>query len=348
MQIYNTEKIENPNTEEYVLNYKHKAVLYDGNKIIFHLSFFLNSDGINAFAEPNIDTCVIKIIKDNSYREFYIMDMTEPVCPYLKNIIKFLNICKSYNKSVTILTGQRSSDITDLYKLNGAEIIFFPLFNLMSHNREHVYSSFYKENTLEKKYLTLNRAYKPMRESLYNYLKNNDLLKFGEYSFKFQNVSSFNENIDKNNAWAHAKSIISNLDFNKKCFLNFVIETINEDYYNFDGKKIKEFFSSEKTYKALYSGLPFILIGESNIINTLKSYGIKTFSDYWDEGYDSFSNRNGRFEGACNVLKNICYESDSRLREIYNDTEFIHKHNVELVDSILNNNLKILKEKIYL
>ena len=88
MQIYNTEKIENPNTEEYVLNYKHKAVLYDGNKIIFHLSFFLNSDGINAFAEPNIDTCVIKIIKDNSYREFYIMDMTEPVCPYLENIIK--------------------------------------------------------------------------------------------------------------------------------------------------------------------------------------------------------------------------------------------------------------------
>jgi len=344
MEIFNPKKIEKVNTEEYELNYRHKIILYSGDKICFQLSFFLKSVNVNSFEESKIDECVIKIIKDNLHREFYIIESAEPVGPYLENIIKFLNICKSYNKSVTILTGQHSDDIINLYKLNNADVMFLPLFNLDCYERDTVYTSFFKKNTFEKRYLTLNRAYKPIRKLLYDYLKNNDLFKFGEYSFRFLNEASFDENYRTENS-SFINSINDKFSFHKKCFLNFVVESVNEDDWIFDGKKIKQNFTSEKTYKALYTGLPFILIGEPNIIQSLKNCGIKTFSDYWDESYDDIELQKDRVESAFNILKNICYESDNRLREIYNDTEFIHKHNVELVDDILNNNLKILKQE---
>jgi hypothetical protein len=349
MDIYNSLHIERPNTEEYELNYKHKITLYNCNKIIFNLSFFLKegNGGYNVFKDSQIDECVIKIIKDNIDREFYIVESAEPVAPYLENIIKFINICKSYNKNITIITGQTSDDIIDLYKLHGADIMFLPLFNLFCYAGDKVYSPFFKENTFEKRYLTLNRANKPMREYLYNYLKNNDLLKFGEYSFNFANDSSFNENIDKNHFYGYTESIIEKFSFNKRCFLNFVIESINEDYYTFEGKRIKQNFTSEKTYKALYTGLPFVLIGEPYILKSLNSFGIKTFSDYWDESYDFLPNKKDRITNAMNILTNICYEPENRLREIYNDTEFIHKHNVELVNDILNDNLKKIKQKLW-
>jgi hypothetical protein len=196
--------------------------------------------------------------------------------------------------------------------------------------------------------ITLNKQLKPIREMLYHYLEDNDLLKFGEYSFIFNNLVSFDENINKSTNFEYVDSIIDKFGFNKKCFLNFVIETLNTDYFEFNGNKLNDNFVSEKTYKALYTGLPFILLGEVNLIKSLNSYGIKSFSNYWDESYDNESDRLNRFGKAANILKDICYESESRLREIYNDTEMIHKHNVELVDSIINNNLKVLKEKINL
>ena len=62
---------------------------------------------------------------------------------------------KSYRKNVTIITGQNSNSMIDLYKSMELSVIFLPLFNLMNYSKEKTYSRFYKENTLEKKYLTL-------------------------------------------------------------------------------------------------------------------------------------------------------------------------------------------------
>ena len=344
--MYNPSKIEK---KDYDFSYHNKIVLYDTDKIMFHLSFFLMLDRPESlFTDDKIDESVIRVIKDNIHREFFIIDNSEPIFPYLQNIKTFLNICKSYRKNITIITGQNSNSMIDLYKSIELNVVFLPLFNAMSYSKENTYSPFYKQNTLEKKYLTLNRAYKEHRQSLYEYLKDNDLLKFGEYSFGWKNISSFDETIDKSERQNYMVSIIDKLSFNQKCFLNFVIETENEDYYIFEDKKIIPNFVSEKTYKMLLNGLPFIILGEPNLLENLKSYGIKTFSDYWDESYDLSPNKNNRFEKASSVLKDICYTSDNRLREIYNDTESIHKYNVELIDDIINNNNKILKEKINL
>jgi hypothetical protein len=203
---YNPSKIEKKEND---FSYQHKIVLYDTDKIIFQLSFFQPAGIESLFTDDKIEN-VICVIKDNIHREFFIVDDAEPVFPYLQNIKKFLDICKSYRKTITIFTGQNSNSMIDLYKSMELNVIFLPLFNLMNYSKEKTYSRFYKENTLEKKYLTLNRAYKEHRELLYEYLKDNDLFKFGEYSFGWKNISSFDENIDKSERHNYMLSIIDN------------------------------------------------------------------------------------------------------------------------------------------
>lgn len=346
MELLNSSKIEIKNTEEFELYYRHRVILYGGDKVFFNLGFFLKSVETNTFSAENIDKCIISVIKSNLDREFFINDSAEPIPPYLENICKFVEICKSYNKSVTIITGQNSDSLLNLYKSIGLNVIFLPLFNFFSYDLESIYSSFLKENTFSKRYITLNRAFKPIRRYLYNFLKNNDLLKFGEYSFVFENEKSFEEDINKNDNPAHTPSIIDKFGFNKKCFLNFVVESVNDDYFIFNNQKIVTNFVSEKTNKALFTPLPFIIIGEPNSLHCLKTYGIKTFSDYWDEGYDLEDNTKVRADKAFDILKNICYEKESVLREIYNHTENIQKENISLIYSILNDNRRLLKEKI--
>lgn len=348
MSILDNTKIQIKNTEEFELYYRHRAIRYGSDKIFFNLGFFLESNETNTFSEENIDKHIINVIKSNLDREFFINDSAEPIPPYIKNISKFIEICKLYNKSITILTGENSDSLFNLYKSMGVNVIFLPLFNFFSYSQFSIYSSFSKENTFEKRYLTLNRASKPTRHYLYNFLKDNDLLKFGEYSFVFKDIKSFEEDINKNDNPLHTASIIDKFGFNKKCFLNFVVESVNDDYFTFNNQKIITNFASEKTNKALLTPLPFVIIGEPNALHSLKSYGIKTFSDYWDEGYDLEYDTKIRTDKAANILKTICYESDSVLREIYNDTESIHKENTSLINSILDDNIRLLKEKINL
>ncbi len=346
--MFDKSKVEILNSEDFVKYYKHKIVLYSKDKIFYDLSFFQINSGENVFMNENIDI-VIKILKDNIHREFFITDSTEPIYPYIENIKIFCEICNSYNKKVTIITGQNSKDMIELYQSFGLDIIFLPLFNFFFFSKEKINVPFHKENTLEKKFITLNRSYKPYRKSLFDFLKNNDLFKFGEHSFLFENIASFEENIDKENRGDFFMSkIVDDFGFNKKCFLNFVIETCEKDYFIFENEKINTNFVSEKTAKALYTGLPFVILGETNSLHSLKSYGIKTFDKYWDESYDLEINSINKTNKAFNILKNICYEKDSILKEIYNQTENIHEENIKSIDFILNNNLQILKEKINL
>lgn len=345
MPLFDFTKLKINDINEFEKYYKHRICLHKNDKIVFNLSFFIKSKIIDNFSEQNLDD-VIKIIKDNISREFIIVDSAEPIFPYIENISTFIKICKTYNKSITILTGQKSEDIISLYESLDATVIFLPLFNFHCYSIESVYSNFSKENTLEKKFLSLNRVRKPSREALRYFLKQNDLLKFGEYSFIFANDKSFEEEINIADNSAFVQSMFDKLDFNKKCFLNFVIESVNEDYFIFNNQKIKTNFVSEKTLKAVYTPLPFILLGEQNILHYLKSYGIKTFSDFWDESYDLEENVLDRQLKSFNILKNICYENNSVIREMYNQVEKIHKENVLIVESIMSDNLKLLKEKI--
>jgi hypothetical protein len=61
-------------------------------------------------------------------------------------------------------------------------------------------------------------------------------------------------------------------------------------------------FFTEKTWKAMVSKMPFVLVGAQHSLKTLKDWGFRTFSDFWDEGYDDLPNIYDRAE--C-IVKNL-------------------------------------------
>lgn len=59
---------------------------------------------------------------------------------------------------------------------------------------------------------------------------------------------------------------------------------------------------SEKTWKSMSSKLPFMLLGPPHSLKTLKNFGFKTFSDFWNEDYDNLPNT---YDRAQVIVKNL-------------------------------------------
>ena len=64
-------------------------------------------------------------------------------------------------------------------------------------------------------------------------------------------------------------------------------------------------FSTEKTFKPFISKTPFIVLGNSGILEHLRSLGFKTFSPYIDESYDLIDDPFLRINTAVDEVKRL-------------------------------------------
>jgi hypothetical protein len=62
---------------------------------------------------------------------------------------------------------------------------------------------------------------------------------------------------------------------------------------------------TEKTFKPIAMGMPFVIVGTQGSLQYLRSYGFKTFSDLWDESYDDEPDDSRRIEKIAQVLKHL-------------------------------------------
>jgi hypothetical protein len=59
---------------------------------------------------------------------------------------------------------------------------------------------------------------------------------------------------------------------------------------------------TEKTFKPIAMGMPFIIVGTQGSLRYLRSYGFRTFGDLWDESYDDEPDDSKRIEKIARVL----------------------------------------------
>jgi predicted XRE-type DNA-binding protein len=71
---------------------------------------------------------------------------------------------------------------------------------------------------------------------------------------------------------------------------------------------------TEKTFKPIALGMPFVIVGTQGSLKYLRSYGFKTFSDVWDESYDTITDPEQRLNAIANLMKQIA-EWDTITRE---------------------------------
>jgi hypothetical protein len=117
--------------------------------------------------------------------------------------------------------------------------------------------------------------------------------------------------------------------FKKELFLNSCINLVTETSFD-----LNELFISEKILKPILNYQPFIVFGPVNYLKKLKSYGFKTFSDFWDESYDDIVNHEDRIESLISLVHELNSKTIQELNELYQKTKEICIYNRNLFYNI--------------
>lgn len=83
---------------------------------------------------------------------------------------------------------------------------------------------------------------------------------------------------------------------------------------------------TEKTFKPIALGMPFVIVGTQGSLKYLRSYGFKTFGDIWDESYDDEPNDQLRIEKIAKLLKNLDDMGEDK-NILFDSAKDIIKHN---------------------
>ena len=254
---------------------------------------------------------------------------------------------------------------------------FFHIFAAADWFRGHEYLSNNiqpKDRTLNKTYITFNRLTSGERiyRSLFvNELYKNNLLEHGHVSFS------------KNcpNGGDFAENLLAGID-NQKIDNRLVTEAIDnistlpELRIDFEGQHIPnqsmllspmpqlmESFVfvvtetcywqdkthlTEKIFKPIVLRMPFILVGCVNNLAYLRSYGFRTFGEFWDESYDAIADPIERMRAITKILKDIAELSSQQQKDLllqmqpvldhnyqlFNDPDFVRREWQHLTDSL--------------
>ena len=98
-------------------------------------------------------------------------------------------------------------------------------------------------------------------------------------------------------------------------------------------------FLTEKTFKPIMYGHPFILITHPGALDRLHQLGFETFPEWFDENYDSISDHGDRIKFIGNQVKKAC-ENDLDINPIKDKLEW-NRHHFFSIDNALTifNNL---------
>jgi len=115
------------------------------------------------------------------------------------------------------------------------------------------------------------------------------------------------------------------------CWLSLFRESAESLLYHvnetvFFGKKLH---LTEKTFKPIALGMPFVITGTAGSLGYLKRYGFKTFGDIWDESYDTEEDDFKRLDMIGKLLSELDQKSKEEKQKIFNDCLPIIKHNWE-------------------
>jgi hypothetical protein len=192
-------------------------------------------------------------------------------------------------------------------------------------------------------YLLYNRANRMHRWILGAQLVQRDLLKLGKCSYEI--LGPDKHTMSKN---ASASPALSDLvpamrDLEKICpltleydslLINNPVHRINKRHHETTFMSIVtetlcdgELFFSEKIWKPVIAGQPFMLLGSPGLLRMFKSWGFKTFDIWFDESYDDVSNVRKRSEIIVREVEKLSKLNITELQAIRNEMMPVLQHN---------------------
>ena len=111
-------------------------------------------------------------------------------------------------------------------------------------------------------------------------------------------------------------------------FVSVVTETLIDE---------NTLFISEKTWKPIYVGHPFIILGNPGTLAYLKKLGFKTFDKWWDESYDKIKNEHLRINKIVMIIESITKKSHNELVKVREEMEEVLIYNQNLFKKLVKN-----------
>lgn len=68
---------------------------------------------------------------------------------------------------------------------------------------------------------------------------------------------------------------------------------------------LENFAPTEKIFKCLLTGMPFVVVGSYKFLENLHKLGFTTYNKLWDESYDNVYYFEERIEKVCNIVKKL-------------------------------------------
>lgn len=119
------------------------------------------------------------------------------------------------------------------------------------------------------------------------------------------------------NGVTYESLIASATQFKSKYLFEIVIETDYHTNSNF----------TEKTFKPIAMGKPFLLFARSQSLKALHNLGFKTFSPFINEYYDEISNTEDRFRAITTEINKLADTPSNEIIDFVNEYEKILIHN---------------------
>ena len=111
-------------------------------------------------------------------------------------------------------------------------------------------------------------------------------------------------------------------------YFSLVTETVFDMPYS---------FRTEKIWKPILMGHPWITIANNGFYRDLKNLGFQTYSHVLDESFDTMDNGKDRLDRIVAVVNDLCQQDLAAfLKECYNTSKYNQQHHLELADRTRN------------
>jgi len=185
------------------------------------------------------------------------------------------------------------------------------------------------------------------QENIIDVMKNNNRFDLVEQALILQSVIPLELEYDL----AKENPIFELTDIHhESTFLSLVTETLveGEVKYRFlpDISNYSPIFFSEKTWKPIVAGQPFIILGTKGMLRALKEIGYKTFDRWWNEDYDDETDTDVKIKKIISILNQLSRLSIEELINLRKEMIPILEHNQKLHNQIRNDLYKNQKQEI--
>lgn len=314
------------------MDYKNLNTNVDWNNRIFwevsgehdELQNLFNID-VNRF----IDKSKVDIKNDVLIFKSYdvLTEISEEIFSLLESGIKFIFNCLWEKESdhFDILKPYVSNGIALVsgtsYSIEGwpdNKLIFIPMsfwyIEFMRMNFIPDISLNFKRNIRPHEFLMPVKRRRPHRELFVKLLGNN--LHRGLYSIAWDNIvlpgQVSGDELNKYE-WAWEEDRFYDPSWYRSTYYSVVVETSSTG----------SIFLTEKTFKPIMYGHPFIIFGARHSLKTLRDFGFETFPELFDESYDDEANEVKRAEMIVNEISNF------RLEKRYNENKHIIDNKIQ-------------------